>query len=59
MIDKKNLRAAACDPLRYALMARLCKKGNALLFAGLMAAFYAIVLKLCAGMEGAAVIAMA
>ena len=57
MSEKKNLRAIASDPLRCALMARLCKKGNALLFAGLMAAFYVIVLKLCAAMEGVAVIA--
>lgn len=57
MSEKKNLRAIAGDPLRYALMARLCKKGTALLFAVLMAAFYVIALKLCAAMEGAAVIA--
>ena len=59
MSEKRNLRAIASDPLRYALMARLCKKGNALLFAVLMAAFYGIALKLCAGMEGAAIIAAA
>ena len=57
MSEKKNLRAIAGDPLRYALMARLCKKGTALLFAVMMAAFYVIALKLCAAMEGAAVIA--
>ena len=57
MSGKKNLRAIAGDPLRYALMARLCKKGTALLFAVMMAAFYVIALKLCAAMEGAAVIA--
>lgn len=59
MSDKKNLRAIAGDPLRYALMARLCKKGTALLFAVLMAVFYAIAVKLCAAMEGAGVIAFA
>ena len=59
MSEKKNLREIAGDPLRYALMARLCKKGNALLFAVMMAAFYGIALKLCAGMEGAAIIAAA
>ena len=42
MSEKKHLRAIASDPLRYALMARLCKKGQALLFAVLMAAFYVI-----------------
>ena len=57
MNEKKNLREIAGDPLRYALMARLCKKGEALLFAVLMAVFYVIALKLCAAMEGAAVIA--
>ena len=59
MGEKKNWRAIAGDPLRYALMARLCKKGTAILFAVMMAAFYAIALKLCGAMEGAAVIAAA
>ena len=57
MSEKKNWRAIAGDPLRYALMARLCSKGTALLFAVMMAAYYVIVMKLCAAMEGAAVIA--
>ena len=57
MSENRNLRAVAGDPLRYALMARLCQKGTALLFAALMAAFYVITLKLCAAMEGTAVIA--
>ncbi|MBQ7885421.1 MAG: hypothetical protein IJ313_00850 [Clostridia bacterium] len=57
MSEKKNLRAITGDPLRYALMARLCKKGAALLFAVMMAAFYGIAWKLCGAMEGAAVIA--
>jgi len=57
MCEKKNLRQIASDPVRYALMARLCKKGTALLFAVLMAVFYAIAFKLSGGMEGAAVIA--
>ena len=57
MSEKNNLRQIAGDPLRYALMARLCKKGTVLLFAVLMAAFYVIALKLCAAMEGASVIA--
>ena len=57
MSENRNLRAIAGDPLRYALMARLCKKGTALLFAVMMAAYYVIVYKLCAAMEGAAVIA--
>ena len=57
MSEKKNLRALTADPLRDMLMVRLCRKGTALLFAALMAAFYVIVLKLCAAMEGAAVIA--
>ena len=57
MRENRNLRTIAGDPLRYALMARLCKKGTALLFAVMMAAFYVIALKLCAAMEGAAVIA--
>ena len=57
MSEKMNWREVAGDPLRYALMARLCKKGTALLFAVMMAAYYVIVLKLCAAMEGAAVIA--
>ena len=57
MSEKKDLRTIAGDPLRYALMARLCKKGTALLFAVMMAAYYVIVLKLCSAMEGAAVIA--
>jgi len=57
MSERKNWRVIAGDPLRYALMARLCKKGTALLFAVMMAAFYAIALKLCGAMEGAAVIA--
>ena len=59
MSEKKNLRAIAGDPLRYAMLARLCKKGRALLFAALLAVFYVLALKLCAGMEGAAVIAAA
>ena len=59
MRENRNLRTIAGDPLRYALMARLCKKGTALLFAVLMAAFYAIVVKLCGAMEGAGVIAAA
>ena len=54
---KKNLRQIASDPIRCALMARLCSKGTALLFAALMAAFYLIAYKLCGAMEGAAVIA--
>jgi len=57
MNEKMNLRAIAADPLRYALMARLCKKGEMLLLAALMAAYYLIAFKLCAAMEGAAVIA--
>ena len=54
---EKNLRQIASDPIRCALMARLCKKGTALLFALMMAAFYLIAYKLCGAMEGAAVIA--
>ena len=57
MSERKNWREIAGDPLRYALMARLCKKGTMLLFAVMMAAFYVIALKLCAAMESAAVIA--
>ena len=57
MCEKKNLRQIVSDPVRYALMARLCKKGTALLFAVLMAVFYALAFKLCGAMEGAAVIA--
>ena len=57
MSEKKNLRAMTADPMRDILMARLCRKGTVLLFAALMAAFYVIVLKFCAAMEGAAVIA--
>ena len=57
MCEKMDKRAIMADPLRFAMMARLCKKGTALLFAVLMAAFYVICLKLCGAMEGAAVIA--
>ncbi|MBE5799659.1 MAG: hypothetical protein E7321_06885 [Clostridiales bacterium] len=57
MSDKKNMRVIAADPLRFAMMARLCSKGTALLFAVLMVVFYVIAYKLCAAMEGAAVIA--
>ncbi|MBR4039831.1 MAG: hypothetical protein IKJ11_07020 [Clostridia bacterium] len=57
MDDKKKMIIS--DPLRAAMMARLCKKGNALLFAALMAAFYLISFRLCGAMEGAAVIAAA
>ena len=57
MSKRKNWCEIAGDPLRYALMARLCKKGTMLLFAVMMAAFYVIALKLCAAMESAAVIA--
>ena len=57
MCEKMDKRAIMADPLRFAMMARLCKKGAALLFAVLMAAFYVICLKLCGAMEGAAVIA--
>ena len=39
MMSEKNLRTIAGDPLRYALMARLCKKGEMLLFAVGMALF--------------------
>ena len=59
MCEKKDMRAVMSDPLRVGLMARLCKKGTALLFAVMMAAFYAICMKLCGKMEGAAVIAAA
>ncbi len=45
------------DPLRAAMMARLGGKGRAALCAVLLAAFYIVCLKLCAALEGAAVIA--
>ena len=57
MGERKDMRAVMADPLRCALMARLCSKGAGLLFAALMAAFYVICVKLCGTMEGAAVIA--
>ncbi|MBQ2990170.1 MAG: hypothetical protein IJD60_02630 [Clostridia bacterium] len=56
MKDKKMLLR---DPLRFAMMAQPCPKVRLALMAALMAACYLIMLKLCAGMEGAAVIAAA
>ena len=54
MTERKN---AWRDPLRFAMNARPGKAGTALLFAALMAAFCLLAGKLCAGMEGALVIA--
>ena len=54
MTERKN---AWRDPLRFAMNARPGKAGTALLFAALMAAFGLLAGKLCAGMEGALVIA--
>ena len=50
----KMLRA---DPLRFAMLSKPCAKGRALLFAALMAVYGLLLVKLCAAMEGAAVIA--
>ena len=58
MCEKNTAREIMRDPIRYALTAQLCKKGNLALFAVLAAAYYAIVLKLCGAMQGAAVIAL-
>ena len=59
MNDTKNMRDVMRDPLRLLLMAQPGKAAAALIFAVLMAAFYAISFKLCSAMEGAAVIAAA
>ena len=45
------------DPLRFAMTAKLCKKGTIALFALLMAVYGVILLKLCGGMQGVRVIA--
>ncbi|MGN0773804.1 MAG: hypothetical protein ACI4MP_08475 [Candidatus Ventricola sp.] len=55
MTDKRN---AWRDPLRFAMDMRLGRPGKALLFAALMAAFFLLALRFCAGMAGAAVIAV-
>lgn len=53
-----NAREILRDPLRFAMDWHPERRGTALLFAALMAAFCLLAGKLCAGMEGAAVIAV-
>ena len=55
MMETKN---AWRDPLRFVMDRRLGKTGTALLFAALMAGFFLLTGRFCAGMEGAAVIAV-
>ena len=56
MMKKKGFWA---DPVRFALEAKLNTKGMLALGAALMAAYTAVVMKLCGAMEGAVVIAAA
>ena len=56
MNDRKTILR---DPLRFAMLGRPQTKGRTLLFAALMAVYGVLLLKLCALMEGAAVIAAA
>jgi len=58
-MNKEKMKAMLSDPLREALMHRLCKKGMLALGAVLMAVYYVLLLKLCGAMQGAAVIAAA
>ena len=56
-MNKEKMKALLSDPLRGMLMHRLCKKGMAALGAAMLAVYYALLLKLCGAMQGAAVIA--
>lgn len=56
---KDTKRGFWADPVRFALEARLENRGMLVLGAALMAVYAVLVLKLCAAMEGAAVIAAA
>ena len=51
-----NWKMILRDPIRYALLANPGKKGKLVLFAGLMAVYALILLKLCAAMEGVAIV---
>jgi len=58
-MNKEKMMTMLADPLRGALMYRLCKKGTAVLGVVMLAVYYVLLLKLCAAMQGAAVIAAA
>jgi len=45
------------DPLRFAMTAKLCKKGTVALFAALMAIYYVILIKLCGKMQNVQIVA--
>jgi len=56
-MNKEKMKAMLSDPLRGMLMHRLCKKGMLALGVVMLAIYYVLLLKLCAAMQGAAVIA--
>ena len=56
-MNREKMMGVLSDPLRTLLMKRLCRKGMLALGALLMAVYAVLLMKLCGGMQGAAVIA--
>ena len=56
-MNKNQIKAMLSDPIREVLMHKLCKKGMLALGAVMTAVYYVLLLKLCAAMQGAQIIA--